>query len=83
MRSSCPRGLGWRLSRSQRERTRREDRHLNFYGLRDNLRQASGDKLSSDALDALVEWYVAFATNRAPADSIILAYRHEMLSGDS
>src|SRR4051794_15628995 len=37
MRSSCPRGLGWRLSRSQRERTRRGGRHLNFYGLRDNL----------------------------------------------
>jgi len=35
--SSCPRGLGWRLSRSQRERTRREDRHFKFYEPRDNL----------------------------------------------
>jgi hypothetical protein len=30
-------GHGWRLSRSQRDRTRREDRRLKFYGLRDNL----------------------------------------------
>src|SRR4051812_27839775 len=43
MRSSCPRGLGWRLSRSQRERTRRGDRHLNFYGLRDNLSRGPSD----------------------------------------
>ncbi|MGA2455834.1 MAG: hypothetical protein ABSG93_20220, partial [Solirubrobacteraceae bacterium] len=35
--SSCPRGLGWRLSRSQRERTRREDRHSKFYENPDNL----------------------------------------------
>jgi hypothetical protein len=27
--------------RSQRERTRREDRRLKFYGLRDNLERAS------------------------------------------
>jgi hypothetical protein len=38
--SSCPRGLGWRLSRSQRERTRREDRRSKFYEIPDNLRQA-------------------------------------------
>jgi hypothetical protein len=36
--SSCPRGLGWRLSRSQRERTRREDRLPNFHENQDNLR---------------------------------------------
>ena len=35
--SSCPRGLGWRLSRSQHERTRREDRHSKFYEVTDNL----------------------------------------------
>src|SRR5215203_6641862 len=35
--SSCPRGLGWRLSRSQRERTRREDRRSKFYEISDNL----------------------------------------------
>jgi len=35
--SSCPRGLGWRLSRSQRERTRREDRRSKFYEIPDNL----------------------------------------------
>src|SRR4051794_23684613 len=29
--SSCPRGLGWRLSRWQHERTRREDRRSKFY----------------------------------------------------
>src|SRR6059036_1175569 len=40
--SSCPRGLGWRLSRSQRERTRREDRRSKFYEISDNLRPADG-----------------------------------------
>src|SRR3954470_20070080 len=35
--SSCPRGLGWRLSRSQRERTRREDRRAKFYDVADHL----------------------------------------------
>src|SRR5439155_373353 len=38
--SSCPRGLGWRLSRSQRERTRREDRRSKFYEISDNLHAA-------------------------------------------
>lgn len=37
--------------------------------------------LSSDALDALVEWFVAFTTNRQLDDSLILEYRREMLSG--
>ncbi len=36
--SSCPRGLGWRLSRSHRERTRREDRRSKFYEISGNLR---------------------------------------------
>ena len=35
--SSCPLGLGWRLSRSQRERTGREDRRSKFYEISDNL----------------------------------------------
>lgn len=38
-----------------------------------------GIKLSSDALDALVEWFIAYTTGRLPADSLILGYRHEML----
>ena len=38
---SCPRGLGWRLSRSQRERTRREDRRSKFYEISDNLESAA------------------------------------------
>ena len=37
-----------------------------------------GLRLAPDALDALVEWYVAYATERAPQDSIILDYRREM-----
>ena len=39
-----------------------------------------GLRLAPDALDALVEWYVAYATERAPEDSIILDYRREMRS---
>src|SRR4051794_11232258 len=35
--SCCPRGLGWRLSRSQHERTRREDGSSKFYEISDNL----------------------------------------------
>jgi hypothetical protein len=35
--SSCPRGLGWHLSRSQRERTRREGPPSKFYEISDNL----------------------------------------------
>jgi len=42
-----------------------------------------GLKLSSDALDALVEWFVAFSTGRIDEKSIILDYRREMLSGGS
>ena len=35
--ATCPLGLGWRLSRSQRERTGREDRRSKFYEIPDNL----------------------------------------------
>jgi hypothetical protein len=41
-----------------------------------------GLKLSADALDALVEWFVAFSTNRLAEDSMILDYRRERLAGD-
>jgi hypothetical protein len=41
------------------------------------LTEHRGLKLSDDALDALVEWFVAFTTNRIPEDSLILAYRRE------
>ena len=50
---------------------------------RGELAQHRGLKLSSDALDALVEWFVAFTTNRLLDDSLILAYRREQLAGDS
>jgi hypothetical protein len=46
-----------------------------------HLRQHRGLRLSPDALDALVEWYVAYATERHPEDSLILEYRREMLGG--
>ena len=39
-----------------------------------------GIRLSADALDALVEWFVACTTNRLPGDSLILAYRREQLA---
>lgn len=44
------------------------------------LARHRGLKLSSDALDALVEWFIAFSTNRIPDDSLILDYRREMLT---
>jgi hypothetical protein len=47
----------------------------------DHLTRHRGVKLSADALDALVEWFVAFTTNRQMDDSIILDYRREKLSG--
>lgn len=46
----------------------------------DLLTRHRGLKLSSDALDALVEWFVAFMTNRLLDDSLILEYRRGMLS---
>jgi hypothetical protein len=48
---------------------------------RAHLVEHQGLKLSSDALDALVEWFVAFSTNRQPDDSLILEYRRERLAG--
>jgi hypothetical protein len=49
--------------------------------LRAHLVEHQGLKLSPDALDALVEWFVAFSTNRRPEDSLILEYRRELLGG--
>lgn len=50
---------------------------------RAQLVEHQGLKLSSDALDALVEWFVAFSTNRMLEDSLILEYRRERLAGES
>jgi hypothetical protein len=47
-----------------------------------HLTRHRGLKLTSDALDALVEWFMAFATTRIPDDSVILDYRREMLAGE-
>jgi hypothetical protein len=47
-----------------------------------SLSKHRGLKLSSDALDALVEWLIAYTTNRLLDDSLILDYRREMLSAD-
>ena len=44
------------------------------------LTEHRGIRLSDDALDALVEWFVAFTTNRLPGDSLIAAYRREQLA---
>lgn len=44
-----------------------------------HLSKHRGLRLAPDALDALVEWYVAYATERGPDDSIIIEYRQEML----
>jgi hypothetical protein len=49
--------------------------------LRTHLVEHQGLKLSPDALDALVEWFVAFSTDRRLDDSLILEYRREMLAG--
>jgi hypothetical protein len=46
------------------------------------LTRPRGLKLSSDALDALVEWFVTYTTGRAPEDSMIVDYRREMIAGD-
>lgn len=48
-----------------------------------HLTNHRGFKLSSDALDALVEWFVAFTTGRLPPDSLLLEFRREMLAADS
>ena len=46
-----------------------------------DLTEHRGLKLSADALDALVEWFVAYTTNRIPSDSLILDYRREQRAG--
>jgi hypothetical protein len=43
-----------------------------------HLRQHRGLKLTSDALNTLVEWFITFTTGREEKDSIILEYRREM-----
>ena len=48
---------------------------------RAELTEHRGLRLSDDALEALVEWFVAFTTNRLPDDSLILAYRQERPDG--
>jgi hypothetical protein len=47
---------------------------------RAELTEHRGIRLSADALDALVEWFVAFTTDRLPGDSLIAAYRREQLA---
>lgn len=44
-----------------------------------HLAEHRGLKLSGDALDALIDWFVAFSTNRQLEDSLILEYRREKL----
>jgi hypothetical protein len=46
---------------------------------RADLLEHRGYKLSADALDALVEWFVAFTTNRLLDGSLILEYRRQLL----
>lgn len=43
------------------------------------LRHHRGIKLSSDAMHALIEWFVAYTTGRIDANSLIPGYRTEML----
>lgn len=47
----------------------------------DRLVKHRGLKLVPEALDALVEWLIYSTTNRLPENSLILAYRREMLGG--
>jgi hypothetical protein len=46
-----------------------------------HLSRHRGLKLSEDALAALVEWFMAYTTDRIPEDSLILAYRREVIGG--
>jgi hypothetical protein len=46
-----------------------------------HLARHRGLKLSEDALAALVEWFMAYTTDRIPEDSLILAYRREVIGG--
>jgi hypothetical protein len=48
---------------------------------RADLTAHRGVKLSADALDALVEWFVAYTTNRLLDGSLILEYRRQQLAG--
>jgi hypothetical protein len=43
------------------------------------LGEPLGLNLSADALNALVEWFVAVASDRRPDDSLILEYRSQQL----
>jgi hypothetical protein len=45
-----------------------------------HLTQHRGLRLTADALEVLLEWFVAFSTNRIADDSLILDYRREMLA---
>jgi hypothetical protein len=47
---------------------------------RASLTAHQGFALSSDALDALVEWFVAYSTGRRFGDSLIAQYRAEKLA---
>lgn len=47
---------------------------------RSQLGRHRGLKLSEDALDALLEWFIRYTTGRGPDDSMILDYRREMLA---
>jgi len=49
---------------------------------RADLTEHRGLRLSGDALDALVEWFVAYTTNRLLEGSLILEYRRQQLAGD-
>jgi hypothetical protein len=44
-----------------------------------HLTSYRGLKLSHDALDALIEWFIHYTTDRLPAESLILDYRTQML----
>lgn len=46
------------------------------------LTRHRGLKLSADALDALLEWFVHYTTGRGPDDSLILEYRRDMLAAN-
>jgi hypothetical protein len=45
-----------------------------------HLSKHRGLRLADEALDALVEWFINYATKRLPADSLITEYRSDMLT---
>jgi hypothetical protein len=47
---------------------------------RAHLCRHRGLKLSADAVDALLEWFMRYTTGRGPDDSLLLDYRREMLA---